>query len=159
RIDCPPLLEPIYIDHDMWEKIALNLVSNAFKYTLSGEIAVAIAARPDAAVLTVRDTGIGIPAEELPKLFNRFHRVESARGRTHEGTGIGLALVQELVKLHGGSVGVTSTLGEGSTFTVVIPRGTAHLPAERIGAAAGPTAAALGSNAFIEEALRWLPDG
>ena len=71
----------------------------------------------------------------MPRLFERFHRVEGARGRTHEGTGIGLALVQELVKLHGGSIFVESELGRGSTFTVHIPFGTAHLPRERIGAA------------------------
>ena len=85
--DCPPLPEPVYVDRDMWEKIVLNLLSNAFKFTLEGEIAVALRRggrrqrRAD-----VRDTGTGIPAEELPRLFERFHRVEGARGRTHEGT-------------------------------------------------------------------------
>ncbi len=82
----------------------------------------------------------------VPHVFERFHRVEDARGRTHEGTGIGLALVQELVKLHGGSVAVESAPGRGSTFTVSIPTGKAHLPAERIGRRAPWTR------------RRWVPD-
>src|SRR5262249_18287553 len=107
-IDCPPLPEPVYLDRDMWEKIVLNLVSNAFKYTLKGEIRVSSRGEGDWAVLSVQDTGTGIPQAELPKIWTRFHRVEGASGRTHEGTGIGLALVHELVKLHGGSAAVTS---------------------------------------------------
>ena len=88
--------EPAYVDRDMWEKIVLNLVSNAFKFTLQGEIEVRLEAADGQARLTVRDTGVGIPIEELPRMFERFHRIERSRGRTHEGTGIGLALVQEL---------------------------------------------------------------
>jgi len=80
----------------------------------------------------VSDTGVGIPEEELPRVFERFHRVPSSRARTFEGTGIGLALVRELAKLHGGTVQVTSSLGRGSTFTVGIPLGKDHLPANRI---------------------------
>jgi PAS domain S-box-containing protein len=109
-----------------------------------------------AAVLEVEDTGAGIPAAELPRLFERFHRVESTQGRTHEGSGIGLALVQELVKLHGGTIEATSTLGEGSTFRVRIPFGVAHLPKENLLAA--PMRALSANSAFVEEALRWLPD-
>lgn len=107
--------------------------------------------------LTVRDTGVGIPAAELPRLFERFHRVEGSRGRSHEGSGIGLALVQELVKLHGGTVAVESEPGRGSTFSVAVPRGRAHLPAEHVQESADgarPAAASL----FLEEALQWLPD-
>ncbi|MFY9824528.1 MAG: GAF domain-containing sensor histidine kinase [Thermoanaerobaculia bacterium] len=132
-IDCPPLPEPVFVDRDLWEKIVLNLISNAFKYTLAGEIRVSLRAGEGSAELAVQDTGTGIPAAELPNLFNRFHRVQETRGRTHEGTGIGLALVQELVKLHGGTVGVESVYGEGSTFTVTVPLGNAHLPADRLG--------------------------
>jgi signal transduction histidine kinase len=156
-IDCPPLPEPVWVDRDMWEKIVLNLVSNAFKYTLEGEIEVALRAEGGAAVLTVRDTGTGIPESELPNLFNRFYRVEGARGRTHEGTGIGLALVQELAKLNGGTVGVDSVFGLGSTFTVTVPFGHWHLPAERIGGGRRRAAPAAGPSPFVEEALRWLP--
>ena len=80
------------------------------------------------ALLEVTDTGIGVEPQELPRLFERFHRVEGAQGRTHEGTGIGLALVMELVKLHGGQIEAESALGRGSTFRVRIPLGSAHLP-------------------------------
>jgi PAS domain S-box-containing protein len=157
-IDCPPFSEPVFVDRDMWEKIVLNLVSNAFKYTLEGEISVSLRVKNGSAVLSVRDTGTGIPEAELPNLFNRFHRVEGARGRTQEGTGIGLALVQELAKLHGATVGVESVYGKGSTFTVTIPLGKAHLPPDRIGARRTIESRALGANPFVEEALRWLPD-
>ena len=157
-VDCPPLPGPVYVDRDMWEKVVLNLVSNAFKFTLEGEIAVQLRPVDGAAELAVRDTGTGIPEAELPRIFERFHRVERSRGRTHEGTGIGLALVQELVKLHGGSVRAESTCGLGSTFTVSVPMGTAHLPADRIGASRALASTATGADAFVEEALRWLPD-
>lgn len=157
RVDCPPLAEPVYVDHTMWEKIVLNLLSNAFKFTFTGSIEVALNAVGETVELTVRDTGIGIAEAELPRLFERFHRVEGARGRTFEGSGIGLALVQELVRLHGGSVQVTSTIGSGTIFTVALPLGTAHLPAAHI--SQQPAAATVQTNAaaFVEEALRWLP--
>src|ERR1700735_3909148 len=105
-IDCKTLQEPAYVDRDMWEKIVLNLLSNAFKYTLAGEIGVSLNLQPGgrSAELTVRDTGTGIPTHEIPRLFERFRSEEGQVGRTHEGTGIGLALVQELVRLHGGDI-------------------------------------------------------
>ena len=156
-VDCPPLVEPAYVDRDMWEKIVLNLVSNAFKYTLEGDVRVSLRQSGPSIALTVADTGVGIPDSELPHVFERFHRVEGIQGRTHEGTGIGLSLVQELARLHGGSVSVASQPGAGSTFTVTIPAGAGHLPADRVGAtpAAGPTT--LGATPYVEEALRWLP--
>ena len=91
-------------------------------------------------------------------MFERFHRIEQTRGRTHEGTGIGLALVNELVKLHGGTVSVDSVAGVGSTFTVAVPFGTAHLDPERIGKVSEPASTGVMPSAFIEEALGWLPD-
>ena len=133
-VDCQVLGEPVYVDRDMWEKIVLNLVSNAFKFTLEGEIEVRLSREADGARLIVRDTGSGISTEQLPHIFERFHRVEGTRARTHEGTGIGLALVQELVRLHGGTIGVESVVGQGTTFSVTIPFGRSHLPADRIGA-------------------------
>ena len=157
-VDCPTLSQPVHVDRDMWEKIVLNLLSNAFKFTFDGDITVALRAAGDTATLTVRDTGIGIAAADLPHLFDRFHRVRGARGRTHEGTGIGLALVQELVKLHGGTVDVASELDHGATFTVAIPMGASHLPPDRIGATRTLPATALSSAPYVEEALRWLPE-
>ena len=158
HVDCPALGEPVFVDHDMWEKIVLNLLSNAFKYTLAGSIHVRLRLVDTAVVLSVADTGVGIPQHELAHLFERFHRVQGVHGRTHEGTGIGLALVQELVKLHGGSVTVHSTPGQGSTFTVSVPRGREHLAPEQVVSAGSPSHTALGVDAFIEEAMRWLPD-
>ncbi|MBV8869864.1 MAG: PAS domain-containing protein, partial [Acetobacteraceae bacterium] len=158
-VDCPPLPEPVFVDRDMWEKIVLNLVSNAFEFTFNGEVAVAVRAEDGMAVFTVRDTGTGIPEGELPRVFERFHRVENARGRTYEGTGIGLALVRELVRLHGGTVAVESALGQGTAFTVRVPFGTAHLPAGRIEAGRTLASTATRAEAFVKEALQWLPPG
>jgi PAS domain S-box-containing protein len=157
-VDCPPLSEPAYVDREMWEKIVLNLISNAFKFTFHGEIEVRLRESTDRVQLTVRDTGTGIPHDELPKLFERFHRVTGAHGRTHEGSGIGLALVQELAKLHGGSVAVESIYGQGSTFRVTIPQGRGHLPDAQIGAARTQVSTTIGATPFVDEALRWLPD-
>src|SRR3954451_7678389 len=141
----------------MWEKVVLNLLSNAFKYTFNGKITVRLETRGERAVLSVEDTGGGIPELELPHLFERFHRVEGARGRTQEGTGIGLALVSELVQLQGGAVDVRSAVGRGTVFTVSIPLGTAHLPRDRMGDAPDASGTALQADAYIEEAARWLP--
>src|SRR5688500_17625749 len=105
----------------------------------------------------VRDTGVGIPADELPRLFERFHRIEGQRSRSFEGSGIGHALVQELVKLHGGTIRVESEVGRGSAFTVTVPLGTAHLPPERIGAERAGVSTSLRADAYAEEALRWSP--
>jgi PAS domain S-box-containing protein len=158
KVDCPPAGEPGYVDREMWEKIVLNLVSNAFKFTLAGGIFVSLRREKDF-VLEVRDTGSGIPAEELPRMFERFHRVEGARGRSHEGSGIGLALVHELVKLHGGSIAVESASGRGTTFTVRILRGAAHLPADQVRAPADGASPSTRAEAYVEEALSWLPGG
>jgi PAS domain S-box-containing protein len=159
-VDCPPLPDKVYVNHDMWEKIVLNLISNAFKFTFAGEIAVRCRPSPDhrGAVVTVRDTGSGIPPEELPHVFERFRRVEGARGRSIEGSGIGLALVQELVKLHGAAIEVVSEVGRGTAFSVTVPFGSDHLPAERINH--GPIAAASGlrAQAYLDEASGWLSD-
>jgi signal transduction histidine kinase len=160
-VDAPSLSRPVWVDRDMWEKIVLNLLSNAFKHTFEGEIAVRVSERDGQAVLQVRDTGVGIPAEQLPRIFERFHRVPSARSRTHEGTGIGLALVQELVRLHGGTIEVASTVGQGTTFTVALPFETAAV-GKTSGVGTGTARAnrrdtTVQATAFVEEALRWLP--
>jgi PAS domain S-box-containing protein len=155
-VDCPKLPEHVYVDREMWEKIVLNLISNAFKFTFEGEIEVALRWAGDHVCFSVRDTGTGIPEVELSRLFDRFHRVQRARGRSHEGSGIGLALVRELAGFHGGTVRVTSTVGQGSTFTVAIPAGAAHLPAERIGAERELGLTATTAAAFVDEATHWI---
>ena len=157
-VDCPPLPQPIHVDADMWEKIVLNLISNAFKFTFSGTIAVRLQWQDDGALLTVSDSGVGVPAEHLRRLFERFHRVPHSRSRSFEGSGIGLALAQELVKLHGGTISVDSTQNKGTTFSVFVPGGTAHLPAGQVDARAPVMSAAEDVRAFVEEALHWLPD-
>ncbi|MGD0103088.1 MAG: ATP-binding protein [Rhodopila sp.] len=151
----------VYVDTDMWERIVLNLVSNAFKYTLTGGISVTLNTDPDeqAAVMTVHDTGIGIPEAEQPHIFDRFHRIEGQRGRTLEGTGIGLALVHELVRLHGGTIALASRVDAGTTVTVRIPFGRAHLPDDRVTETRGrATPEGVAAATFVEEALRWLPN-
>jgi PAS domain S-box-containing protein len=122
KVACPPLSEPVAIDREMWEKIVLNLLSNAFKFTLRGEIEISLGETAHEVELKVRDTGVGIPADELPNIFERFHRVRAVQGRTHEGTGIGLSLVQELVRLHRGTIEAASEPGAGTVFTVKIPK-------------------------------------
>ena len=156
HVDCAALPEPVYIDREMWEKIVFNLVSNAFKFTLEGRIAITIRRSGGLAELAVADTGTGIPEKDLPHIFDRFYRVEGAQGRTFEGTGIGLALVHELVKLQGGAIRVESTAGKGTVFRVSVPFGSAHLPQDRIGAARSASSTALSPASYAEEAARWL---
>jgi len=157
QVDCPPLPEPVYVDREMWEKVVLNLISNAFKHTFQGRIAVALRGQGGQVELSVQDSGVGIPAEELPRLFQRFHRVKGAASRTHEGTGIGLSLVQELVKLHGGEIGIDSVEGQGSCFRVRLPTGHAHLPADKLGQSSAAPEIGRGAAAYVQEALQWLP--
>jgi signal transduction histidine kinase/DNA-binding response OmpR family regulator len=160
ELRCGPLPEPVYVDRDMWEKVLLNLLSNAFKFTHRGRIGVSVMPSEDgrAATVEVRDTGIGIAAEEMPKLFERFHRIEGAQGRSYEGSGIGLALVQELVRLHGGDISAESAPGAGTTFRVVLPFGKRHLPDGRVREQTTATTGVQRAHEFVEEALRWLPD-
>ncbi|MET8282425.1 SpoIIE family protein phosphatase [Micromonospora sp. NPDC005174] len=159
-VDCPPLPAPVFVDRDMWEKIVLNLVSNAVKFTFDGEIRVRVRADDGLARLDVVDTGVGIVPAEVPHVFERFHRVPGARSRTHEGTGIGLALVRELVEMHGGEVGLTSQIDEGSTFTVTVPLGSAHLPADRVAPFAPlPTGEPEQARLFVAETARWADEG
>jgi PAS domain S-box-containing protein len=147
-IDCEPLPRPVFVDTDMWEKIVLNLLSNALKFTVEGEIHLALRGERDVVVLTVADTGVGIPAAAVPQLFQRFHRVTSPEARSYEGTGIGLALVQQLVQLHGGSVSVDTELGAGTTFTVRLPYGTTAT-------AIAPSPRESTLSVYLDEALQW----
>ena len=120
-VDCSLLSKEVWIDRDMWEKVVINLLSNAYKYTFKGQILVRLRESEGLINLIVKDTGVGIPDSDLEKIFERFHRVEPVMGRTLEGTGIGLSLVKELVKLHDGSISVESKLNEGTQFTVRLP--------------------------------------
>ena len=156
-VECVPLPHPVFVDQDMWEKIVLNLISNALKSTFDGSIAVRLFDRGDHAELVVRDTGTGIAEGEIAHLFERFRRIENARRRTHEGSGIGLALVHELVNMHSGKISVQSRLEEGTSFTVSIPYGKKHLPEERIVAEDAAGIRGTAREAFVQEALSWLP--
>jgi PAS domain S-box-containing protein len=156
-VDCAPLPQPVFVDREMWEKIVLNLLSNAFKFTFDGGVRVRLRATAQGAELTVQDTGVGVPPEELPKLFERFHRIEGQKSRTHEGSGIGLALILELVRLHHGRIQAESRVNEGTSFTVTVPFGSQHLPADQIyDATAERTGDGERSRAFVQEALAWL---
>lgn len=154
-----PIAEDVYVDPDLWERIILNLVSNAFKYSQDGSITVEVRQAGHHVRVSVTDTGVGIAGDQLEKIFDRFHRVENSGGRSLEGTGIGLAMVKELVRLHQGTIDVISVPGEGSTFTVAIPTGAAHLPADRIVHMSMANMRARQADAFVMEAMKWAPAG
>lgn len=154
-VDCESLTEPVYADREMWETIVLNLLSNAFKYTFNGRISVRLGLTAADVELDVADTGVGIAAEHIPKLLTRFYRVPGAAGRSHEGSGIGLSLVQEFVHQQGGTLTIESTPGFGSVFTVRLPLKHASVPGgwhDDI----KPEADHSRVNAFVAEATRWL---
>ena len=116
--------EPVWVNGDAvaLERVCLNLTENAIRYSPAGESVTLCAFIENAgAMLSVSDTGPGIGAEHLPHLFERFYRVDKARARGHGGAGLGLAIVEALVKAHGGSVAVSSVVGRGTTFTVRLP--------------------------------------
>ncbi|MFG1808120.1 SpoIIE family protein phosphatase [Streptomyces sp. NPDC049040] len=157
-VECRPLDQPVHLDRGMWEKVVLNLLSNALKFTFDGSISVTVGDEDGQAVVTVADTGVGVAAEEIPRLFERFHRIVGARSRSNEGSGIGLALVRELVGLHGGTITAESAVGAGTRFIIRLPYGTAHLPADAVASADGVGLAAATAAPYVEEALRWLPE-
>ncbi|MDB4974007.1 MAG: hypothetical protein JWN48_2348 [Myxococcaceae bacterium] len=158
EVDAQPFDQPVYVDRDMWEKIVLNLLSNALKFTFVGGVSLRLRQLSQVAELRVRDSGSGIAQSELVNVFKRFHRVQGARSRTHEGSGIGLALVSELVRLHGGQITVESELDQGSTFTIELPLGMAHLPREHLRTKRSLSSTATGAAPYVQEAHRWLPD-
>ncbi|WP_158841150.1 ATP-binding protein [Saccharothrix deserti] len=140
----------VWLDQEMWARIVLNLLSNAIKYTTEGTIAVTVWTTGDSCVLTVADTGVGIPEAEQGRVFQRFHQVDGVTGRSREGAGIGLSLVADLAAALGGTVAVRSTPGRGSTFTVTVPRADAadavrRVPLDDLGAS------------FIGETRQWTP--
>ncbi|MFI5734915.1 SpoIIE family protein phosphatase [Kribbella sp. NPDC051587] len=154
EVDCPAGARAVRLDLSLWEKVVLNLLSNALKFTFEGSIRISVGADGETAVVTVADTGVGVPADEMPRLFERFHRIENARSRSHEGSGIGLALVKELVELHGGTISASSVEHQGTTFTIRLPYGAELVtPIDEAEARAGTN-----PQPFVQEALRWLPD-
>jgi PAS domain S-box-containing protein len=160
-VDCPPIAEKSYVDKSMWERIVLNLLSNAFKFTLDGAIRVSLTADAGHAVLRVTDTGAGIAAAEMPRLFERFHRIANARARSNEGSGIGLAMVRELVTMHSGTITADSEQGVGTTFTVRIPLGTEHFSPDQLVTSGDSDGDSDGDGDGVEpylaEVIRWLP--
>ncbi|WP_116149014.1 response regulator [Paraburkholderia sp. BL27I4N3] len=156
EVDVPATPVIVQIDREMWEKVVVNLLSNAYKFTFFGTIRVAVRTDEGGGVeVSVTDSGIGVAEEEMPRLFERFHRVAGAPGRSVEGSGIGLAMVQELVKLHGGTVRVDSVLGEGACFTVSLPRGAVLSQAEDEAVHASMSRHA---RMYVDAALRWSPE-
>jgi signal transduction histidine kinase/serine phosphatase RsbU (regulator of sigma subunit) len=150
-VDCPTPGPTVLLDRELFERAVLNLLSNALKFTFEGEIRVAVRREDDVAVLEIGDTGEGIAEEELPRLFERFHRVEGARSRSHEGSGIGLAVVEQVAELHGGRVKVRSGLGIGTTFRIELP-----LAPDDADAAPDAPAGRERAGGYADEAMRWL---
>ena len=157
QVDSPALSAPVYVDREMWEKVVFNLLSNALKFTFTGRVSVRLREEDGQAVLRVADTGTGIAAAEMPRLFDRFHRIENVPARSNEGSGIGLALVRELVGLHGGTITADSAQGAGTTFTVRVPLGRGHLPDENVVTGGGSHAVSAAATPFLLEATSWLP--
>lgn len=125
--------QPLYLDTEKFDKVLYNLLSNAMKFTpAGGRITVRVEPAGNYCLLQVKDTGIGIRTEQIPRLFERFQQAEGSANRAYEGSGLGLALVKELIELHKGKISVDSVYGEGSTFTVWLQIGTAHLPLEQV---------------------------
>jgi DNA-binding response OmpR family regulator/two-component sensor histidine kinase len=153
NIDIQPLDDYVAVDREMWAKIVSNLLSNALKFTESGAISVALRPVPDELELTVTDTGVGIAAEHLPRIFERWYRPPGEAGRSPEGSGIGLSLVAGLVRAQQGKVSATSTPGVGTTFTVRLPAvgtpGEVLRPLDPVSRETKP---------FVEEATAWLRD-
>jgi signal transduction histidine kinase len=157
ELDCEPLHEPVYVDPELWEKVVVNLLSNAFKFTDEGKISVAVHAHGPEVALVVSDTGRGIPAADQPRLFERFFRAEgNKKERGPEGMGVGLALVRQLVRLHGGNVQIDSVERGGTAVTVRLPTGTTHLPPARVVKADPASRRASPAAAYLEELGLWL---
>lgn len=159
KIECGEITEPVYVDFGIWEKIVLNLLSNAFKYTLKGTITITLHQKGNSVEMRVKDTGVGIPEKELPSMFQRFHRIANTAGRSYEGTGIGLSLVSELVKLHKGTITVESKVKEGSTFIVTLPTGFHHLPQEYVSHEVHAGGASFVAASFLQEATALSSNG
>lgn len=158
EIDLPDFLPPVQADQDRLVQILMNLVSNAHKYTPAGG-SIRIRARPEGEEIHVEvsDTGIGIPAEALPRIFERFFRVDDPRVHETPGTGLGLSIVKALVEMHGGRIWVESELGRGSTFHFTIPIAS-EAPIPEAGLPAAPVRPDGASQILIVEDDRHIAD-
>ncbi len=154
-VDCPETSEPAFVDPVMWEKIVLNLLSNAFKFTAKGRVSLSLKPKTEHFELTVEDTGIGVGENELTQIFERFHRGEADSYRQHRGSGIGLSLVKDMVNMHAGTIQAESRTAGGSRFTVCIPRGKSHLREDRVSDLV-PQESNLAGLAYIAEVVQWL---
>jgi signal transduction histidine kinase/serine phosphatase RsbU (regulator of sigma subunit) len=152
-VERPPAPVPVLLDRELFERALLNLLSNALKFTFEGEIRVRVRTDGEQALIEVSDTGEGIPEDELPRLLERFRRVPDARTRSHEGSGLGLALVDQVAVLHDGRLTVESEVGRGTTFCLTLPLTDSAPVLDGLGAADAALAAG-----YVEEALRWLAD-
>jgi signal transduction histidine kinase/DNA-binding response OmpR family regulator len=148
-VDCGPALADI--DQGMWETIVLNLLSNAVKYTLQGSISVEVRTESTHCRIAMRDTGVGIAAEDLGRLFERFYRADNMRGRSVEGTGIGLSLVRGLVELQRGTVEIDSEPDRGTTVTIRLPRSADGTAVDQ-----SPAGLLDETNPYVAEASQWL---
>ncbi len=146
-VDCAPVLADI--DPGMWETIVLNLLSNAVKYTLKGSITVVAHADSSHCRIAIRDTGVGISEADLKRMGERFFRAKSARGRSVEGTGIGLSLVRGLVELQRGTIQIDSELDRGTTVTIRLPRSVSRTPVDW-------PSVGFGDNPYVVEADQWV---
>ena len=146
-LDCRRALADV--DPDMWETVMLNLLSNAVKYTLSGSITVTVHSGGGQCLISVRDTGVGISEADLKQLGERFFRADTARGRSVEGTGIGLSLVRGLVELQQGSMQIASQLDRGTTVAITLPKSLAGTPVQH-------APADLLDNPYVVEADQWV---
>ncbi|MEO1521168.1 MAG: response regulator [Cyanobacteria bacterium J06633_2] len=123
----------VYLDVEKFDKVLYNLLSNAVKFTPEyGHIRVSVRPDGDRCMLQIQDTGIGIRDDQIPYLFERFRQADGSTNRSYEGSGLGLALVKELVDMHGGDVSVDSIYGEGTTFTITLQQDAHHLPLEQV---------------------------
>lgn len=154
RLDCEAMPKPVMVDPAMWEKVVLNLLSNALKFTLKGSIEISLRQQGDQVRMQVRDTGVGIGPAYLERVFQRFERIEESGGRSQEGSGIGLAMVRDLVELHGGTVSLESQPGVGTCVTLSLRTAHQPLPAGDHGRPSRTDSTAT-SRSFVSEAESW----
>jgi signal transduction histidine kinase len=121
-VDLPPKMPELLLDKDKIIAVVVNVLGNAAKYTPGGgRVSLRVSAEDGKFRIVVEDTGVGISAEDMPKLFDKFFRSEDPRVQAETGTGLGLSLAREVVRMHGGEIQVESELNKGSTFTVLLP--------------------------------------